>query len=253
MAEFPALPLWTDAYLADTAGLSAEQHGIYLIMLMIAWRRPKCSLPNDMHWLKHLLTAYCGNMHGNRFNNNVPLILARFWTLEEGEFVQNRLRIERDFLRKRSETNRHNSNIRWRSGGVTLSENNGLADAMAMPEKSDGNAPTPTPIPHLEESTLREGEKSPLNGSTNGHHSAETDYFHRGREVLGAKSGGMIAELLRAKGNVALARAAIELASTKANPREYVGAMIRKPKPESELTAEERREAQRKRDWEGIL
>lgn len=39
MAEFPALPLWTDAYLADTAHLSYEEHGLYFHILMTMWRR----------------------------------------------------------------------------------------------------------------------------------------------------------------------------------------------------------------------
>lgn len=51
------------------------------------------------------------------------------------------------------------------------------------------------------------------------------EYFMRGREVLGPKSGGLLGKLLKAKGgNVALARAAIEQASQKANPTEYIAA-----------------------------
>jgi hypothetical protein len=61
---------------------------------------------------------------------------------------------------------------------------------------------------------------------------AETDLFRRGKEVLGDKAGGMIAQLLRAKDrNIALARAAIEQASTKQNPREYIGAIIKGQQP----------------------
>jgi hypothetical protein len=56
----------------------------------------------------------------------------------------------------------------------------------------------------------------------------EADYYRRGREVLGANAGGVLTQLIRAKGgNLALARAAIEQASTRGDAREYVGAMIR--------------------------
>lgn len=59
----------------------------------------------------------------------------------------------------------------------------------------------------------------------------EVELFRRGREVLGKQAGGMISQLLNAKQkNVALARAAIEQASTKSDPREYIGAVIRGPK-----------------------
>ena len=56
----------------------------------------------------------------------------------------------------------------------------------------------------------------------------EKSYFDRGKEVLGTGSGGLLAKLLTSKQkNVALARAAVEQASTKSNPREYIGAIIR--------------------------
>ena len=56
----------------------------------------------------------------------------------------------------------------------------------------------------------------------------EREYFMRGREVLGKGAGGLIGKLLKAKGgNVALARAAHETASTKEKPSEYVAACCR--------------------------
>jgi hypothetical protein len=56
----------------------------------------------------------------------------------------------------------------------------------------------------------------------------EREYFMRGREVLGKGAGGLIGKLLKAKGgNVALARAALETASTKEKPSEYVAACCR--------------------------
>lgn len=55
----------------------------------------------------------------------------------------------------------------------------------------------------------------------------EKQLFERGKQVLGKSAGGFIARLLKAKsGNIALARAAIEQASTKQNPREYLAAII---------------------------
>jgi hypothetical protein len=60
----------------------------------------------------------------------------------------------------------------------------------------------------------------------------EADYFTRAKAVLKDANGGLAAKLFIAKGrNVALARSAIEMAATKSNPREYVGAIIRGADP----------------------
>ncbi len=60
---------------------------------------------------------------------------------------------------------------------------------------------------------------------------AERDYFTRGKALLGKNAGGLLAKLKAAKGgNVALARAALETASTKENPHEYIGAIVRGPR-----------------------
>lgn len=47
MAAFPAMPFYTDAYLADTRHLTTEEHGAYLLLLMCAWRNANCALADD--------------------------------------------------------------------------------------------------------------------------------------------------------------------------------------------------------------
>jgi hypothetical protein len=60
----------------------------------------------------------------------------------------------------------------------------------------------------------------------------DVEFFRRGKQILGGKSGGYLKQLLQAKGgNVPLARAALETASTKQNPREYLGGVIRGGSP----------------------
>lgn len=47
MAEFPALPIWTDAWLSDTRHLTASEQGAYFLLIITAWRMHDCALPDD--------------------------------------------------------------------------------------------------------------------------------------------------------------------------------------------------------------
>lgn len=109
MAEFPAMPLFTAEYMTDTADLTMKEHGLYMLMLMVAWRRDDTALPNDMSWLKRTLGAYCADgVHGRTFNAFVPNILDRFWHIGlDGKWHQKRLDKEKAYLREKSATNRN--------------------------------------------------------------------------------------------------------------------------------------------------
>lgn len=116
MAEFPDLPFFTDAYLADTGDLTDAEHAAYLVMIFTAWRRPDNAIPDDMDWLKRCLRAHISNMHGNKFNATVPKILARFWYKdEEGKYRQKKLEAIRQKKRKFVNDGRENAEKRWRN------------------------------------------------------------------------------------------------------------------------------------------
>lgn len=90
------------------------------------------------------------------------------------------------------------------------------------------------PHPQLTEPSRPEGKGREVEGkgkedaAPDGAHSDEADLFRRGKKLFGPKSGGLITELLKAKDkSIPLARAAIETAATKQDPREYIGAIIR--------------------------
>jgi 5-methylcytosine-specific restriction endonuclease McrA len=84
MADFPALPLWTDAYLSDTRELSTLEHGAYLLLLMTAWRTADCSLPDD----DRLLARWAGL--DRRTWARVRPVMERFWTICEGRWRSRR-------------------------------------------------------------------------------------------------------------------------------------------------------------------
>lgn len=83
---------------------------------------------------------------------------------------------------------------------------------------------------------------------------AERELFKRGREILGKSAGGQIAKLLKAKGgNVALARSALEAASTKQNPAEYVAAAARDgPRSAKPVTEFQRKQQETKDVLDGL-
>lgn len=97
MAEFPALPLWTDAYLGDTRHLSTLEHGAYLLLLMTAWRSKETSLPDD----DRLLAKYAGL--GPRQWASVRPVLEAFYTIENGKWIQFRLVDEKHLLQSKRE------------------------------------------------------------------------------------------------------------------------------------------------------
>lgn len=121
----PWFPMYVCDYLADTPDLSIEEHGAYLLLLMLTWRRPDCALPNDEKWLRGALPR----MHGHTFNRLVKPLLERFFTLEEdGRWHNKRLTKERQNSDKTSANAKQSADKRW----AKSNEINNLADAPAM-------------------------------------------------------------------------------------------------------------------------
>ncbi len=86
----------------------------------------------------------------------------------------------------------------------------------------------------IEESLFPNGNKAPNDNQ-------ESELYRRGKEILGPSGGGFIKNLLKAKGgSVPLARAAIETAATKNDPREYIGGVIRAKSRDQDQTVDGR-------------
>lgn len=147
MADFPALPLWTDAYLADTRHLSQAEHGAYLLLLMEAWRRPRCCLPDD----DALLARLSGSPSVAEWQAMKPAIMA-FWTLDAraSEWTQKRMSKERTFVEKSRKQKRDAARKRW--------QGTEKKDAAASPPHVQ---PTPTPTPTKESPNGDSSETSP--------------------------------------------------------------------------------------------
>src|SRR5690349_9296686 len=73
--RLPMLPLWTDSYLNDTRGLSIEEHGAYLMLLMLAWRTVGGVIPNDDTRICRML-----GITARKWAKLKPVVMS-FWTL----------------------------------------------------------------------------------------------------------------------------------------------------------------------------
>jgi uncharacterized protein YdaU (DUF1376 family) len=138
MSAFPSLPLFTDAYIADTAHLTNEEHGAYLRLLMFAWRSPLCRLPDDDTRLARMLGLSAGKWA------KLKVAVMAFWSLENGFWSQKRLAKEHEFVTKKVEQKRANG----KQGGRPKSlENNDQGKANGSEHETETKAPTPTPTP----------------------------------------------------------------------------------------------------------
>ncbi|MDR7040513.1 uncharacterized protein YdaU (DUF1376 family) [Methylobacterium sp. BE186] len=141
MSTFPSLPLFTDAYIADTTYLTNEEHGAYLRLLMFAWRSPECRLPDDDARLARML-----GLTPKRWAALKPTVMA-FWTLENGFWTQKRLAREHAFVSEKVEKKRAAG---CKGGRPKSLENNDTGKASGSENgkqnKSEPKAPTPTPI-----------------------------------------------------------------------------------------------------------
>jgi uncharacterized protein YdaU (DUF1376 family) len=153
MAQFPALPLFTDAYLADTEHLSDAEHGIYLRVLMVMWRSPGCRIPDDDEWI------------ARRFRRDVETVrtllrpvLREFCSSDGNWIIQKRLMREWKWCQKKSAANTVSAKSRWNKdkhvserNANTHSERNAPYLHPTLPKESKEDS-TPPPLRYAFES-----------------------------------------------------------------------------------------------------
>jgi len=126
MAEFPYMPLWTDAYLADTTHLTTIEHGAYLLLLMAAWRAGGYLPDDDRRLMRMAKVEY-------RQWRRLRPVMEEFWQIKDGQWSNARLLDELCESRQRrdtlSERGRANALKRWNRGHASR-------NATAMPENA---------------------------------------------------------------------------------------------------------------------
>jgi uncharacterized protein YdaU (DUF1376 family) len=107
MAQFPALDIWTDAWLADTGHLPRVDRDIYFHLMILMWRTPNCRVPNDMDWISRKLRCT---------ENEVQIIqsvASEFCESDGNWLTQKRLTKEYKAALQRSKYASDNAKRRW--------------------------------------------------------------------------------------------------------------------------------------------
>jgi uncharacterized protein YdaU (DUF1376 family) len=81
------MPLYVSDYLGDTMHLSAEQHGAYLLLLMVAWKS-EGRLPNDPEQLQSISRLNPAKWKASE------AVLRAFFVVTPEYWINNRLREE---------------------------------------------------------------------------------------------------------------------------------------------------------------
>ncbi len=108
MAEFPAMPVFTDAYLADCSHLTDAEHGRYFLLMMELWRAPNSRIPNDDAWLARKF-----NRSPARVKKELRPIIEEFCKNSGNWITQKRVKKEKTFLRNRQKQQSERAKSRW--------------------------------------------------------------------------------------------------------------------------------------------
>jgi uncharacterized protein YdaU (DUF1376 family) len=120
MAEAPIWPVATDALVADTMALDAEQTGAYVMLLMCLWRAPEARLPLD-----HNKLARMARVSARRWAK-VWSAISDFFTVEAGLLSQKRVTSDRLKVREKIRVARENGE---RGGRPKAWKNNEASEA----------------------------------------------------------------------------------------------------------------------------
>lgn len=199
----PKMPIHIGDLMRDTAHLRAMLFGAYLSLMFHHWSTGE--LPDDDEQLSAI-----ARMTPAEWKKARPILIKFF---DEG---WRHGRISKD-LEAAHANYQKRAKAGAEGGKAKANAKQSSSKTVAMLEPESSNA-------------LATDNRLPKKDAADAAIDPEADLFRRGKEVLGRQAGGLIRQLLAAKdGKVNQARAAIEMAAGKQDPREYIGGIIRKP------------------------
>lgn len=147
MSKAPAMPMYWDAYLADTTHLTTEEHGAYLLLLAAMWRR-NGSVPDDDRDNARILGLTPAKWR--KVKARLVSTIAGF-RIEDGRITQEKLQKIWKNTQEKIATNRENgskggrpkshknNNLAKANGSVSVNRNKTIPDPYPDPEPDKEN------------------------------------------------------------------------------------------------------------------
>ena len=135
------MPLYIGDYLADTARLTTEQHGAYLLLLMDYWRSGK--LPDNDQVL-----AQISKLSPDAWSNAKAMLL-QFFSIEDGYLVH--ARVEKELSKAIENKDKfHNratkaAEARWNKNATSIAKSITIAKLEDVLEECPSPSPSPSP------------------------------------------------------------------------------------------------------------
>ncbi len=138
MSQAPSMPMYWDAYIADTTHLTTEEHGAYLLLLGAMWRRNGWVPDDDKDNARilGLTPARWKRIKGR---------LEAFLTIENGEITQKKLLETWKNTQEKIQKNRENGS---KGGRPRSKKNKDLEKAKgSVSDNPNETIPEPEPLP----------------------------------------------------------------------------------------------------------
>lgn len=155
MSKAPSMPMYWDAYIADTTHLTTEEHGAYLLLLGAMWRRNGW-VPDDDRDNARILGMTTGKWR------KIKSRLSVFLVFENGEISQKKLQEIWGNTQEKIQKNRVNG---AKGGRPKSSESNGLAKANGY-ISDNPNKTIPEPEPVREDTNVSSAPSAPKKRAT---------------------------------------------------------------------------------------
>lgn len=253
------MPFYVSDYLSDTTHLTTMEHGAYLLLILAYWKRGS-ALPEDDEYLRRICKLSRKNY------TTVKESVFQLFELRDGFWTHKRL--EKEILKscKRSTDAQRARNARTtvvqrghngRSTShskSTLTSNSTSEEASYLttfgkkapparqkldlapePPKELFGEPNPVPDPaHPSESVIAAPQQEP---------DEKTVLYRRAAEVLGKGAGGIITRALKLnRSDAGAVLAMVEGAAKAADPKAYMGAVLRNGRDRNNQSEIERRQ-----------